>query len=357
MITHEKMVGVRSSRRSKVARAAKDDDARVNRVSRIFWIALGCCSLLGAKPAASESKASKERRGCANAYKGAEHLEAAGHLLQARELFATCAKASCGAFLRSRCAARYAQLEADSPTIVPVITDDATSVSLDARVTIDGQLLTAHLDGRAYPVDPGLHHISFSTENGVTVTRAVLIAQGERNRLIEVPLHSERGAKATLDKTSVESAPRERSSESARPEVSTSTPPATSAASITPLPEPPPLDTHSSSGGGSAAPYLLGGLTLAGAGGYALFTYWGNQDNKSLSACAPNCAQASVDHIRKMYLVADASLAVGAIAALGLVTWAAVSPSGPSDRPPSRAAVVDVTPLPSGAFARVSGSF
>ncbi len=104
------------------------------------------------------------------------------------------------------------------------------------------------------------------------------------------------------------------------------------------------------------APYLLGGFGLASLGAYGMFTYWGKKDNDLLSRCAPDCSPASLDHIRKLYLVADISLGVGVVA-LGAATWVALSSGSSKEKPTETAYVVDVKPTPSGAFATVSGSF
>jgi hypothetical protein len=101
---------------------------------------------------------------------------------------------------------------------------------------------------------------------------------------------------------------------------------------------------------------MLGGLGVVGLGSYGLFTYWGKKDNELLATCSPNCPASSVEHIRKLYLVADISLGVG-IVTLGAATIVALS-SGPSkEKTKSSAYSVDVSPSRSGAFATVSGSF
>jgi hypothetical protein len=74
-------------------------------------------------------------------------------------------------------------------------------------------------------------------------------------------------------------------------------------------------------------------------GGAGLLTYWGRKDNDLLARCAPNCSQASVDHIRKLYFAADASLGVGAVAlATSLVLFLA-SPSS-KDKPGAQSSQV-----------------
>jgi hypothetical protein len=327
------------------------------RIGRGFRMgACAACLLMWGRPAASESNRSKELRACTTAYENARQLEQAGHLRQARDSLPACAKAICGSELQAMCLALYGRIDSDIPSVVPVVTDE--DVPVEAQVTIDGTLLTSNPDGRAFSIDPGLHHFSFTTAGGVVAVRAVMIAQGERNRLIEVPLHSqaELHAKAALSKPLPEEPePQEAAPDTTKrvPEPPKSRPEAPP--SDAPSPEPGSLDKEPS-GGASAVPYLLGGVTLVGVGGYALLTSWGRADNKLMAACAPDCSPSSVDHIQRLYVAADVSLAVGIVGAVGLVGWAAFHRS--NEKPPNHSAyVVDVEPTPSGAFARVSGSF
>jgi hypothetical protein len=86
------------------------------------------------------------------------------------------------------------------------------------------------------------------------------------------------------------------------------------------------------------------------------FAHWGRQDNRLLAQCSPDCPDASVAHLRKLYLAADVSLGVG-IVSLIAATWAAAS-AGPAKETGNRAAyLMEVTPGRSGAVATVSGRF
>ena len=89
----------------------------------------------------------------------------------------------------------------------------------------------------------------------------------------------------------------------------------------------------------------------------AVLTYWGRKDNALLSSCAPNCSQASIDHIRKLYVAADVSLGVGAAALATSVVLFLTSPSPREKSPIDARYRVHVAPAPSGGFAALSGSF
>jgi hypothetical protein len=107
------------------------------------------------------------------------------------------------------------------------------------------------------------------------------------------------------------------------------------------------------------APFVAAGVGLAGLGGYAVFTQWGRTDNAELAQCAPNCDEASVEHIRKLYVAADVSLGVGVVA-LGAAAWLFFSGVDAKDPPPpgkTTAYSFDVKPSASGVLATVSGEF
>jgi hypothetical protein len=342
---------------------------------RPFFIgAAGAALLLCARPGATEpSGKSKERRACETVFKTAGQLEQSGHLRQAKDLLLSCAKSSCGSVLRQRCSVRYAQLESDIPSVVPLVTTETGEPRVDVQVTVDGEPLTPHLDGRALPVDPGLHEFSFTADGAVISTQKVMIVQGQRNRPITVSLrpvdpHAKAlgpavaaggvDAKASLDKPAAERAGVEKPERETPPleraarEKTSDTAPESSPA------ESPPAESPRASGPG-ALPYVIGAAGLAGVGGYGLFVSWGRKDNAALAQCAPSCPPESVNHIRKLYLAADVSLGVG-IAALGaaatwLIVGGAASPKEERARRPHY--VVDLHPTPSGAFASVSGSF
>ena len=304
--------------------------------ARPFYIgAAGAALLLCARPGESQpSGKSKERRACETAYRNATQLEQSAHLRQAKDLLLSCAKSTCGSTLRQRCTVRYAQLESDIPSVVPLVTTEAGEPRVDVQVTIDGEQLTPRLDGRALPVDPGLHEFSFTADGAVISTQKVMIVQGQRNRPIAVSLRpsDKRGsraalgpaaaggidAKASLDKPSVDrqatEAPERDSSSPSKPAPEKTADNAAAESSET---DTPPAAPRSS--GPGALPWVIGAAGLAGVGGYGLLVSWGRKDNEQLAQCAPNCSQESVDHIRKLYLAADISLGVG-IAALGAAT-------------------------------------
>src|SRR5262245_42416296 len=159
----------------------------INRTIQIA--ALGSAVTLCAAPGSSEpdkpeKTGKKGPSACKLAFNSAKDLEQSGHLLQARETYRLCAKATCSAFLKTECSTRYTQIGTDIPSIVPIATDAAGVPRDDVQVTMDGSLLTSRLDGRAYNVDPGVHEFSFTAGGGVIATQKLTIVAGQRNQPI-----------------------------------------------------------------------------------------------------------------------------------------------------------------------------
>jgi hypothetical protein len=307
------------------------------------WL-LGASALLWVLPARSEPAPADAARGCALASDRAQAKWQAGHLREARELFLSCTKASCGARAQ-RCRAAVAQLEQDTPSVVPVVTDASGAPVLEVTVKLDGQTLISRLDGRGVPVDPGPHEFSFSTERGVFDTQKVLIVEGQRNRVIAATAP----AADASPPAAAEAAP---APVVAQPALAAGAGVAFSAPT-TPAKG---SETDAQTRGPSALTYVVAGAGLAAVGTSLLLVNWGSDDNERLNQCAPNCSQASVDHVRHLYIAADVGMGVGVVA-LGVATWLLVSDLS-GERAPSRGAyAVDVKPLARGAYATLGGAF
>jgi hypothetical protein len=336
--------------------------------------ALGVALVLSAKPGAGAEPNKAKIKACGVTFRSAVQLEQSGHLRQAKDMLLACMKPACGG-VKLRCTALFSQLEADTPSVVPLVVDEGGDPRVDVQVTMDNELLTSRLDGRALPVDPGLHEFSFSADGSVLASQKVMIVQGQRNRPINVALrgsdkHGKKAvlsagppaagvdAKASLEKPPVDPQALEKTDKDSAPEKSA---PVEKASADKTSPDPsssdtPPVETKSK-GGPGAAPYLIGVVGLAGLGAYGAFTYWGRKDNELLGSCSPNCSTDSVNHIRKLYLGADIAGGIGAAALATSLIWFIASPSSKEKAPSQASYRVDVQPSPSGGYASVSGSF
>lgn len=320
-----------------------------NPVARVSTIgAWGTATLLFATPGIGAHGAKKRPAACTATYKAATEREQSGHLREASKLWLACAKEACGS-LMGQCSSRYAELEFDTPTVIPLVTNERGQPLVDVQVTFDGQPLIERLDGRGVPVDPGLHEFAFYIGGEVVALERIMVAEGQRNRTIAVST----GPAAARDPQAQapaaarsEPPPADTRSEVDKPGPGLST----SGPTLAP-PEP------RRKGGAPALAYLLGGAGIASLGSAGLLTYWGSKDNSALAQCTPNCRSSSVDHIRELYIAADISFGVG-VAALGFSTWLFLKPHSKEEPPaPQTSYTFDVRPTRSGAFATVSRSF
>lgn len=301
-------------------------------------------------------------------YKNAQRRAHAGRLREAKDLMMKCASASCGSFLLHACTSRYTQLDADIPSVVPLVTDGSGQPLADVQVVMDGQLLTDKLDGHALPVDPGRHEFSFIVRGENIDTQTLLIATGQRNRPLSTALPATGEAshrKSTVAAAAPPPAP-EPSPKAAPPlpdeedeEPSADAPEKSAAADEDehPAPRRRAKKHVAESSGTSAFAYVFGVTGLAGLGGAALLTYWGRKDNQMLAGCSPNCLPASVQHVHRLYQGADVSLGVG-VASLLISTWIFIASGSSSEKPGREEAMrFNVHAGPTGTFATMAGTF
>jgi hypothetical protein len=285
-------------------------------------------------------------------YKNAQAQEQSGRLVEAKDLYATCGRTACGTFLARACTEKFTQLDADTPSIIPVVTDESGAPRGDVQVKVDGVLVAQRLDGRALRMEPGIHEVSFVADGRTFATQQVMIVQGQRNRTIAVSMRgaSSNHAVAAKPAAPMATAPKEMPKASVPMKEVAETP--------APAPEPEPVAASSSSRGRSLVlPLVLGGVGLAGIGGFATLTAWGRKDNDLLGECSPNCPQSSVDHIRRLYIAADISLGVG-IAALGTATYLFLTSKSSKENTAAQSPYIfNVQPTHAGGYASVAGRF
>jgi hypothetical protein len=311
------------------------------------------------EPVASHPKS--KPRSCTSLYKEAQEVHHASRLREAKALFAQCAQPVCATPTRQRCMTEYALLAADVPSIVLAATNETGAVRADVQVTMDGETLAAAPEGRAIPVEPGMHEFAFSTADGEFDKQYLLIMQGQRNRIVSVSLHSQAGAvkspSASTPAKPLSLAPPMPAPEPASlttPSAPNDTPaskgPAFAADAAVDLAPEPPRD------GRRTMSYVIGGVGLAGVGVGSLMFVWASKDNDSLDRCSPNCKPSSVDHVHNLYVAGDVALGLGLVA-IGTATYLYLV-SGSVEQPmPTQSAHMDVRPTRGGAFASVAGTF
>jgi len=245
-----------------------------------------------------------------------------------------------------------------------LVTDAAGGSRTDVQVKVDGEPFASQLDGRALPIDPGMHDFSFIADGHVFATQRILIVQGQRNRFITAAIGkgNRRGAVAADESagpTEEQAAklPLARSGAKAT-EVGPEKKNLAGEADESTTAESTPAEEAAAPKHHRILPWVLTGVGVAGLGAGAVFTLWGRDDNKNLSNCAPNCADATLSHIKRVYQAADIAIGVG-VAALAAAYWSYAFSQGSSGESKSSetALRLDVAPTTSGGFAAVSGHF
>jgi hypothetical protein len=120
---------------------------------------------------------------------------------------------SCPIDIRDECTRHIRQIDAATPSIVFAGVDVSGRDTTAVAVTMDGELLTRHLDGRAIEIDPGEHTFRIEAAGQPTIERKLSIQEGEKNRYVRFdfgalpsPDNEEKTAQSPLAST-IQSAP------------------------------------------------------------------------------------------------------------------------------------------------------
>lgn len=330
----------------------------VSRPSHVAALAGFAVLALAASPALAQMARPRDEGACVAALKDAKAREQEGALQAARVLLRQCAQNPCSAFVRQQCANRNTKLELDTPTVVLLVTDAAGGSRTDVQVKVDGEPFASQLDGRAIPIDPGMHDFSFIADGRVFATQKILIVQGQRNRFITANIGKAGRGAVAADESAGPTEEQAAKLPVGRPRVKV----AATAPGKKAEPEESTTAESPSSEEGSAPkhrrilPWVLTGVGAAALGTGAVLTLWGRKDNNNLSECSPNCAAATLSHIKKIYQGADIAIGVG-VAALAAAYWSYAFTSDGGSKGSETALRLDVAPTTSGGFAAVSGRF
>jgi hypothetical protein len=125
------------------------------------------------------ARANPSTQQCVDDNAAAQALRRQGHFASARERLERCAVESCPAMIWDDCTRRLDDLKVAQPSLVFEVRSPSGADIVTVRVSIDGQLLTDHLDGTPLNVDPGLHAFTFEVPAGPTVTTRLMVQEGE----------------------------------------------------------------------------------------------------------------------------------------------------------------------------------
>ena len=287
-----------------------------------FYLLLSLTALGSLLP--GTASAAENPQDCAQAYEKAQEEKTAGRLSGAVAYLKACIALECPAFIREDCVRWMVQTEGALPTVVFSVEQDGNDVT-DVEILCDNKPLTGKLDGKALPIDPGLHAFSFRMPGHVAIERKILAREGERNRIIKVAFNSSTkllppiALSSTIAKTDRQDAPDPRS--------------------------------------GKLVPYACTGLGVLGLAGFTTFAILGNSKQGELErTCSPNCRPGQVDSVKTKYLLADVSMGVGLVS-LGVATYWWVRNHGKDATERDVATSIDFMPQSAGGVLRLSTSY
>jgi hypothetical protein len=282
--------------------------------------------------AAAPRTASADPKACIHAHATGQRESKAGHLKLASQLFTSCGSdETCPDQLRKECADFLAEVTRTIPTVVFSALDENGKDLVNVRVYAGDELLADGLDGRAVDIDPGRYHLRFVVQGGDTLTSDVVVREGEKQRLVQV--RKERPA-AVADRAAA-----------------------------------PAGDAHgdaSASSGPGAAPWVVGGLTVAALGAGAALAVVGSGDKSTLDQCKPNCSsgdRSKYDSAKSMFLGADISFGAAVVGAVVTTYLFLAHPShheAPADAKTAKSARnvwFSGSPLPGGGAVGMAGRF
>jgi hypothetical protein len=128
---------------------------------------------------------------CLSAFERSIKLRNQHELTAAREQLLICASASCPKDVHEECASRVAEIGEQLPTLVFEAKDRAGNDLVAVTVSMDGAVLVERLDGTALPIDPGEHEFVFSIDRAPSVTKHLLVREGDKIRRESVVLGAE----------------------------------------------------------------------------------------------------------------------------------------------------------------------
>lgn len=253
---------------------------------------------------------------CVQHYESAQRHRNAEQLLQARDDLRACSAATCPSLIQEDCNTWLLEVTEMLPTVV-LSAKAADQDVFDVTVSMDGQTLTNHLDGRPIEVDPGLHTFVFEGPGRTRLTKMVIVAARQRAQDIAVLW-----------------AP--------PPQVSSAPTPVTGLAVDRVRPVPPLF-------------YALAATAVVGFGGFAVLGLTGEAEKNNLQgSCSPDCSKTEVSALKTRLILSDVAVGFGGAAAAGALVVLLARPERTEARTKS---AIGVRPTSAGAIAEYMGTF
>lgn len=234
----------------------------------------------------SSSFGADEKATCIAAAERGQELRTEGKLRDARDKFVACTQAGCPDAIRKDCTTFLADVEASIPSIVVTATAPDGADLYDARLLVDGVVVSERIDGKATMVDPGRHAIRVEAKDGTHAEVEVVLAEGDKHRKVHVAFTRK----------------------------------ALPVAEVAPAPE-----------RSLIAPLMVGGLGVAVLAGSLYLGFAARDEIADMrSDCAPHCDGDALDRNRRKLLFADIGVGVGAVAIAAATYLFVTTPNKPT---------------------------
>jgi hypothetical protein len=211
---------------------------------------------------------------CAEAYEQSQRARNAGRLREAQQHAVQCGQDACSPILRGDCVSWARELAASIPSVVVEVRHADGSAPDALEASIDGQPVPRGELGRAIALDPGAHVFDFR-DGAARVQVTLMVVEGAQRQSVRARFPGQK-----------------------------------------------PLPVASVMSRRQRARVALMAVGAAGVAGFAGLAGAGYARERELEAdCAPRCGRVRAAPIERLYLAADVSLGVGAVAA-ALALWA-----------------------------------
>jgi hypothetical protein len=191
-----------------------------------------------------------------------------------------CARPACPKAARDDCSKWLGEAEASLPGVIVHATQSGAPFD-DARVLVDGNVITTRIDARPITLDPGKHTVRVEPRGCAPHEREVTLASGQPSTVA----FDVCGEPKPI-------------------------------APVTVIVHRPPIAT-----------YVFGGIGLAALASFAIAGGIGASDATTLkNGCYPNCLQDAVDHANTELAFADVSLGIAIACAAVATVWWLVAP-------------------------------
>ena len=130
---------------------------------------------------------------CLWSYEQGQRLRDRGKLIETREKLLVCAQDVCPELARKDCERWLREVDASTPSVVVRARDPEGRDAVDVQMWVDGSPFLRRLDGRARPLNPGVHFLRYEMAGGKAFQERIVVVEGEKNRILLVDFAKDSG--------------------------------------------------------------------------------------------------------------------------------------------------------------------